>query len=85
MTKFLTNCGVTNENFPKKKANVSNLNLLDLIDAMISKYKIHPCLHAIRDNMAKPDNRVFSCKNTFLDHISKKLELKKKKPRKLFK
>ena len=85
MTKFLTNCGLTNENFPKKKANVFNINLLDLIDAIISEYKIHPCLNAIRDNMAKPDNRVFSCKYTFLDHKSKKLELKTKNPRKLFK
>ena len=68
MTKFLTNCGLTNENFPKKKANASNLNLLYLIDTIISKYKIHPCLNAIRDNMAKPDNRVFSCKYIFLDH-----------------
>ena len=85
MTKFLTNCGLTNENFPKEKANVFNINLLDLIDAIISEYKIHPCLNAIRDNMAKPDNRVFSCKYTFLDHKSKKLELKTKNPRKLFK
>ena len=85
MTKFLTNCGLTNENFPKKKANVFNINLLDLIDAIISEYKIRPCLNAIRDNMAKPDNRVFSCKYTFLDHKSKKLELKTKNPRKLFK
>ena len=85
MTKFLTNCGLTNENFPKKKANVFNINLLDFIDAIISEYKIHPCLNAIRDNMAKPDNRVFSCKYTFLDHKSKKLELKTKNPRKLFK
>ena len=85
MTKFLTNCGLTNENFPKKKANVFNINLLDLIDAIISEYKIHPCLNAIRDNMAKPDNRVFSCKYTFLDHKSKKLELKTKNPRKHFK
>ena len=85
MTKFLTNCGLTNENFPKKKANVFNINLLDLIDAIISEYKIHPCLNAIRDNMAKPDNRVFSCKYTFLDHKSKKLELKTKNPRKRFK
>ena len=69
----------------RKKQNVSNLNLLDLIDAIISKYKIHPCLNALRDNMAKPDNRVFSCKYTFLDHTTKKLELKKKNPRKLFK
>ena len=85
MTKFLTNCGLTNENFPKEKANVFNINLLDLTDAIISEYKIHPCLNAIRDNMAKPDNRVFSCKYTFLDHKSKKLELKTKNPRKLFK
>ena len=70
---------LTNKNFPRKKANGFNLNLLDLIEAVILKYKTHPSLNAIRGNMSKLDNPIFSRKHTFLDHLPTEFELKKKK------
>ena len=50
---------LTNKNFPKKKANGFNLNLLDPIEAAISKFTNDPSLDAIRSKKSKLDNRHF--------------------------
>ena len=69
---------LTNKNFHKRKTNGFNLNLLDPIEAAISKYKNHPTFNSIRGKMSKLDNPNFYFEYTSLDQTLK--ELKKLDP-----
>ena len=72
---------LTNKNFPKRKVNGFYINLLDPIEAAISKYKNHPSLNAIRGKVSILDNPKFDFNYTFLDQTWK--ELKKLGPKKV--
>ena len=58
---------LTNKNYTKKKTNGFNLDLLDTKEAAISKYKDHSSLDAIKGNMSKLDNPIFSFEYTSLN------------------
>ena len=65
---------LTNENFPKKKENSFNLNILDRLETVISKHKNRLSLNAIRGKMSKLDNLNFNFEYISLYQTLKELE-----------
>ena len=65
-----------------KKTNGYNWNLLNLVEAAISKYKDHPSLNAIRGKMSELDNPNFPFEFTSLDQTFIELQKLARKGRK---
>ena len=65
---------MTNENYPKEIAISVNLNLLDPVESAFVKFKNHPSLNAIRDEISKLDSPNFYFEHTSFDQTLKELE-----------